>query len=130
MSAEVDKDYPLGLVLPEAKDETKQVLVGETGNVAEVTVEHRSAYSELSQAARGYIRQAGELHKPIDAELIGFGVVFFYSKEDFVLRPQFFCASQTDIGEVHEQHASVGWKELGSTFQKAYGRAEPKKVKR
>lgn len=115
------------VALPTAKDETKQVFVGNTGNTAEVTEEFRPAQTELSQHGRDLVRKAGELHCPTGAKLIGAAAVFYYSDQSFVLRPQFFSACQTDVGDVVENHADLGWKALQSALMKSYGRNDPKR---
>lgn len=95
-------------------------------NSAEVLEEERETNSQEAQYAMVLIKEAGRLFKPIGADYIGSAVIHYYSHEVLPSHPQFFVACQTAMGDVAEQHADLGWKQLKSALMKVYGRKEPK----
>ena len=119
------------LVLPQSKEESKEVFVGNTGNTAEVIEESRSPRTEHAKASRDLVRRAGEMHCPVGATYLGSASIHYFSIEGMTsMQPQFFVACQVDVGKVVEGHADIGWKQLQKALMQSYGRNEPKRRKK
>lgn len=103
----------------------KKVLLGDTGNRADVVEEDRNAYSPGAQHSKQLVGNAGKLHTPLGADYIGSAVVHYY-KKDGLTGPMFMVVCQADVTHVLEHHADLGWKQLRACLQKAFGRPEPK----
>lgn len=103
----------------------KKVFVGNTGNKAEVTEEDKPANSEMGDALRRIVGEAGQLMVPIGFDYIGSATVFYY-KKDGLVGPEFVTACSTDVKKVEEQFADMGWKNLKAALMKAFRRAEPR----
>lgn len=108
------------------KENTKKVLIGDTGNKAEVSEEERDASSLDAQHAKALITQAGKLFAPIGSIYLGSATCHYYESSPGTFQRQFFVACQTDVSLVEEGHADLGWKQLKSALMSAYGRKEPK----
>lgn len=106
----------------------KVSLYGEPGkNRAEVTEEDRETNTEMGQHAKGLIRQAGVLYRPLGSEYLGSAVVHFYKNEPLPSHPTYFVLTHVTLdGAVSEHHANVGYQQLKSALMKSFGRKEPK----
>lgn len=109
------------------KEKIKRVLVGESGNIAEITEEDRSPDTEDAKHSRSLMEHAARQYCPLGADYLGFAVVFYYSKTSLPSNPQFFTACQTSVVNVPEQFADVGHKQLRTALMSAYGRSQPKR---
>lgn len=103
----------------------KKVFIGETGNKAEVTEENRDPKSEEATYGKVLMREAGRLHRPIGYDHVGSAAIHYYEKKG-LLGPEVIHVCQTDVRNVEEYHADLGWKALQTAFRQSYGRAEPK----
>ncbi len=101
----------------------KKVFVGNTGNRAEVTEEDKNAQSEMGEALRRIVGEAGRMMIPIGFDYAGSASVFYY-KKDGLLGPEFVTACSTDVAKVEEQLADLGHKNLRTALMKAFGRTE------
>jgi hypothetical protein len=106
----------------------KKVLLGDTGNRAEVFEEDKSTKSVDAVHAKELLNRAGTLHKPLGAKYLGYAIVHYYETENALMPSQktYFVACHTDVAKVNEGHADIGWKQLKSALMKSYGRDDPK----
>ena len=113
-----------------SEETKKEVFIGDSGNTAEVTEEFKSAQTLEAKYAKELLMKAGIVHQPDETKYLGSCAIHYYKKDGLAGIPQYFVACQTDVAEVSEGHADIGWKQLRSAMMKSYGREEPKKVKR
>jgi len=109
----------------ENKKTTSKTLIGDSGFKAEVTEENKNPKSIEGQRAASLIKRAGSYLCPVGFTYKGFAVVHFFEKQA-VEGPEYSMACQTEVKEVNEGHADIGWKSLRSALMNAYGRSDPR----
>jgi hypothetical protein len=109
------------------EDIKKQVFVGDTGNRAEVSVEHRDTQTVDAHYTKDLLKKAGKIGLPIGAKYLGSAVIHYYERAGISRAERtYLVACQTNVAKVEEHHADIGWKQLKSALMDAYGRPEPK----
>ena len=100
------------------------------GNRVEATEETKNAYSMAGQRSKELIETAAELHKPTEhAEYLGSATVHFWKRDILANSQDLFTVCHVHMDKVSdEQHASLGWKELGDKMMRSFGRKPPKQT--
>lgn len=90
--------------------------------------------TEKSQYAKALVRKAGKAMAPYGAEHVASATIHFYlaggDKKQVLVSLEtvhrFQIVTHLDLGEIPEQFADAGWKQLGDDLMIQYGR-KPKR---